>query len=338
LVLFLQSLVLGRLDVGIPTPLLDDAFMNKPAISESVSLRRLARASVCHGLAGCAALGAVAVICTAQPAHAQTLTPVRSAPTAQAAQPVASVAFAPGQPAAPGAPVSALPPSHEQLFALARAWVSQEQQLPAEQVQFASLDSRVRIAECGQPLQFDYPFSTSRETVRVRCNQPTPWQLFLRLTGPATARPIAPAPVQTAPARPSGPVMAQTATKTVVVTRRLLQRGTELNASMLEEVQRPALGLDPLAISSLKDAEAAEVVRDIPAGVALRSYDIKRSLMVRKGQLAMLTVGQGGGFQITVKVQAEQDGHLGEQIRLKNTESGRLISGVVTGPNALKGL
>jgi len=29
---------------------------------------------------------------------------------------------------------------------------------------------------------------------------------------------------------------------------------------------------------------------------------------------------------------------LGEQIRLKNPESGRLISGVVTGPNALKGL
>jgi len=39
-----------------------------------------------------------------------------------------------------------------------------------------------------------------------------------------------------------------------------------------------------------------------------------------------------------VRVQAEQDGYKGEQIRLKNTESGRLISGVVTGPNALRGL
>ena len=321
--------------------------MNRPAISESVGPQRLARAAACHGLAGCAALVAVAVICTAQPAHAQSQPPGRSLPTlnaqAQNAQvpPVAPVAFAPGQSAAAAAPSAqaiALPPSHEQLFALARAWVSKDQQLPADQVQFAALDNRVRIAECGQPLQFDYPFSTSRETVRVRCSQPTAWQLFLRLTGPATARPIGPAPVQTAAVRPSGPVMAQAATKTVVVARRLLQRGTELNGSMLEEVQRPALGLDPLAISSLKDVEAAEVVRDIPAGTALRSYDIKRSLMVRKGQLAMLTIGQGAGFQITVKVQAEQDGHLGEQIRLKNTESGRLISGVVTGPNALKGL
>ncbi len=323
--------------------------MNGPANCEPISLPGLTRAVACH--AGCAALMALAVICTAEPAHAQNLAPGRATPASSlppAAQtapsaPVAPVAFAPGQAAVPAvsaAQASALPPSHEQLFALAKAWVGKDQQLPVEQLQFAPLDSRVRIADCSQPLQFDYPFSSSRETVRVRCTQPNTWQLFLRLTSPVAGRAASPAPAQTqtVTARPNGPVTAQAATKTVVVARRLLQRGTELNASMLEEVQRPALGLDPLAISSLKDVESAEVVRDIPAGTALRSYDIKRSLMVRKGQSAMLTVGQGAGFQITVRVQAEQDGHLGEQIRLRNTESGRLISGVVTGPNALKGL
>jgi len=322
--------------------------MNRPANREPISRPRLARAVACHP--GCAALMALAVICSTDSVHAQNPAPGRApassppqtAQTAPSAQ-VAPVSFAPGQPAisaAPAGQASALPPSHEQLFALAKAWVSKDQQLPADQIQFAPLDSRVRIADCSQPLQFDYPFSSSRETVRVRCNQANAWQLFLRLTSPVTARVASPAPTQnqTVAARPNGPVTAQAATKTVVVARRLLQRGTELNGSMLEEVQRPALGLDPLAISSLKDVESAEVVRDIPAGTALRSYDIKRSLMVRKGQSAMLTVGQGAGFQITVRVQAEQDGYMGEQIRLRNTESGRLISGVVTGPNALKGL
>lgn len=317
--------------------------MSRPVISETFSLTRLARAGACHGLAGCAALAAVAVICAADPAYAQNSTLALPASQTAPGASMAPVAFAPGRsagPTAPTGPAHALPPSHEPLFALAKAWVSKEQQLPAEQIQFAPLDSRVRIAECSHPLQFDYPFSSSRETVRVRCTQPGTWQLFLRLSSPVAARSVSPAPAQTqtVAARPNGPVMAQAATKTVVVARRLLQRGTELNASMLEEVQRPALGLDPLAISSLKDVESAEVVRDIPAGTALRSYDIKRSLMVRKGQAAMLTVGQGAGFQITVRVQAEQDGYLGQQIRLKNTESGRLISGVVTGPNALKGL
>jgi flagella basal body P-ring formation protein FlgA len=218
------------------------------------------------------------------------------------------------------------------------------EQLPADQVRFAALDSRVRVAPCQEPLQFDYPFSSSRETVRVRCGGPTAWQLFLRLNNLPVAQvrpalnPNGPVAPVSAPARASAAVTLQPPMKTVVVAKRMLPRGSELDASMLEEVQKPALGLDPLAIGSLKDVARAEAVRDLPAGTVLRSYDIKRSLMVRKGQLAMLTVGQNGSFQITVRVEAQQDGHLGEQIRLKNPESGRLISGVVTGPNALKGL
>ena len=265
---------------------------------------------------------------------------------------VTPTAFAAGTPShnippAGPTPVTPLPaasatPDHEALFTQARRWVMGQEQLPADQVRFAALDSRVRIAPCQEPLQFDYPFSGSRETVRVRCAGPTAWQLFLRLTvrppvaGAPSGQPAgAPAAVAM---RASAPVTLQPPMRTVVIAKRLLQRGTELDASMLEEVQKPAMGLDQLAISSIKDVARAETVRDLPAGTVLRSYDIKRSLMVRKGQSATLTVGQNGSFQITVRVEAQQDGHLGEQIRLKNPESGRLISGVVTGPNTLKGL
>lgn len=327
--------------------------MNRSAFSEPGGLGRLALAAACHTLAGVCALAAVAVISASRPAYAQ----AAAAALPAQAQPSAALTVAALQTATPSqtqaAPSSAATPmanppvavrsiTHEQLFALTRAWVEKDQQVPGDALQFAALDSRVRIADCNAPLQFDYPFSSSRETVRVRCTQPTAWQLFLRLTGPIASQPAAPNPngVNLA-SRTTAPVMAQAPSKTVVVTRQLLQRGSELNASMLEEVQRPVLGLDPLAISSLKDVERAEVVRDIPAGTVLRSYDIRRSLMVRRGQSALLTIGQkgqSGGFQITVRVEAEQDGYLGEQIRLKNPESGRLISGVVTGPNALRGL
>ena len=315
--------------------------MNRSAISDSGDARRLAHAAVCHGLAGLCALAAMAVICMARPAYAQTLGPARPA----APMPAGTLTVAALQAPASASPATAPAPrsfTHEQLFSLTRAWIEKDQQIPADQVQLAALDSRVRIADCSAPLQFDYPFSSSRETVRVRCSQPAPWQLFLRLTGPAASQPVGQNPNSpNPPVRATAPVTAQAPSKTVVVTKQLLQRGTELSASMLEEVQRPTMGLDPLAISSLKDVEKAEVVRDIPAGTVLRSYDIKRSLMVRRGQAALLTIGQKGqnaGFQITVRVEAEQDGYLGEQIRLKNPESGRLISGVVTGPNAVRGL
>jgi flagella basal body P-ring formation protein FlgA len=291
--------------------------------------------------AATAALGAAPAATASRPAALPAVLPTTATPTAFA---VASPSTTPPAVAPPIAPLPAASATadHEPLFAQARQWVMGQEQLPADQVRFAALDSRVRIAPCQEPLQFDYPFSSSRETVRVRCSGPTAWQLFLRLTQrPPTARaPSAPPPVAPAAVamRTHTPVTLQPPMKTVVVAKRLLQRGTELDVSMLEEVQKPALGLDPLAIGSLKDVARAEAVRDLPAGTVLRSYDIRRSLMVRKGQSAMLTVGQNGSFQITVRVEAQQDGHLGEQIRLKNPESGRLISGVVTGPNSLKGL
>jgi flagella basal body P-ring formation protein FlgA len=245
---------------------------------------------------------------------------------------------------------------HDKLLEATRQWVAQTQQLEPAKVRFAALDSRVKVEVCEQALEMDYPFNPSRDTVRVRCPQTKPWQLFLRLlpainTNPAIgtantvafkspATPLAP-PISPAAAAANGQpaaVIAPVSTRPVVVTRRLVQRGTQLDASVLEVTERPAQGLDPLVVSSLNDVERAEAVRDIPAGTVLRSYDIKRTLMVKKGQNAMLTVGQGSGFMVRVGVEAQQDGHMGEQIRLKNTESGRLLSGVVTGPNAVRAL
>jgi flagella basal body P-ring formation protein FlgA len=37
-------------------------------------------------------------------------------------------------------------------------------------------------------------------------------------------------------------------------------------------------------------------------------------------------------------MEAMQDGRMGEQVKLKNPDSGKQVSGVVTGPNAAKGL
>lgn len=309
--------------------------MALPQLTRSPSRCKAAPASLWLGL--CALLGAVPGLVQAQIATVATATPTAFAALSPSSIQSATATAATSPATSPAATLPAAATDHEVLFAQARQWVMAREQLPADQVRFAALDSRVRIAPCRESLQFDYPFSSSRETVRVRCDAPTAWQLFLRLNNPpaAVARP---ASGPNAPVRASAAVTMQPPMKTVVVPKRLLQRGTEIDASMLEEVQKPALGLDPLAIGSLKDVARAEAVRDLPAGTVLRSYDIKRSLMVRKGQSAMLTVGQNGSFQITVRVEAQQDGHLGEQIRLKNPESGRLISGVVTGPNALKGL
>ena len=98
---------------------------------------------------------------------------------------------------------------------------------------------------------------------------------------------------------------------------------------------------DALARKALEKSTKSAALAPTSLGVAgapIRSYDIRRAVVVKQGQSVMLTVGQGSGFSITARVEAMQDGKIGDQIRLKNPDSGRLLTGIVTGPNAARGL
>jgi flagella basal body P-ring formation protein FlgA len=242
----------------------------------------------------------------------------------------------PAPPVAPSATTASATSPKDKMLMQVRQWVGQNQITEPAKVEIVPLDPRVNVLECPQPLLIDLPFA-SRESVRVRCAQPA-WQIYLRVQ---TAAPVTPAPAATQAAQAAQAAKAAQApapvNRTTVVTRHLIQRGTQLQPAMLEEVSRPTQGLDPQAVSSLQDLIYGEAARDLPAGQVVRSSDIRRAVLVKQGQSALMSVGQDKGFQITVRVEAMQDGRMGEQIRLKNTESGRLLTGTVTGPNAVKG-
>jgi len=227
----------------------------------------------------------------------------------------------------------------DKLFAEVGQWVQQSQQLNANQFSFAPLDARVQVEGCDRALAMDSPFA-SRETVRVRCLGKPGWQLYLRVVlkpgvAPGLAEPGVPGVGLSASVPTSA---ASTQVRRVVVAKDTLRAGTVISAAMLRELDVPAQGLDPQALASVKEAENAEVVRDIAPGVPLRGYDLRRAVLVKQGQSVVLTVGQGSGFSITARVEALQDGKMGDQIRLKNPDSGRFLTGIVTGPNAARGL
>jgi flagella basal body P-ring formation protein FlgA len=82
----------------------------------------------------------------------------------------------------------------------------------------------------------------------------------------------------------------------------------------------------------------SEVVRDVRPEAPLRSQDIRPTLLVKRGQMVLMSIGQAQGFQISARVEAQQDGRYGEQIKLKNRDSGRMLTGLVKGPNQVQGL
>lgn len=225
-----------------------------------------------------------------------------------------------------GASVHAATP-RETLILQAQQWAAPALGRNAAQVQFAPLDERIQVRNCEQPLVFDWPFN-NRDTLRTRCpgGAGAGWQLFLRITDAPTAAGVA------------VDASSVSAARKVVVARRTLPRGTLIQPDMVE-LAEVALAPGQMApMDSLAAVQSAELMRDIGAGSPILAQDLRRAVLVKQGQMAVLTVGQGRGFEIAVRVEVLQDGKMGDQVRLKNTETGKVLSGVVTGPNALKGL
>jgi flagella basal body P-ring formation protein FlgA len=223
--------------------------------------------------------------------------------------------------AAPATPAAALQKSVVD-------WVVQTQSVPAESVVLVPLDPRLQVKACTSPLAMDLPFA-SPDTIRVRCAQPA-WQLYVRVavTGRVAAAAAAPSKAEPAPVEK----------RQVLVAAVPLQRGMSLTEAHVRLVDVDASSMPVNVLEQVSQILHSEVVRDVRPDAPLRSQDIRPTLLVKRGQMVLMSIGQAQGFQISARVEAQQDGRYGEQIKLKNRDSGRMLTGLVKGPNQVQGL
>lgn len=219
----------------------------------------------------------------------------------------------------------------QELTQRVQQWAASQYNLQVQDIRVAAPDERIHIQPCPSGWQLDQPFANDT-TVRARCAQPNR-QVFLRMEvlGHSTS---AQASRADTPAVSPVPV----AMRTVVVTNTVLARGTRLQPEHVRVESVPAQGLHNMALEQMDDAMDAELVRNLPAGSVLRLQDLRPALMVRKGHWVHLNWEPVQGFQIAVRLEALQDGRMGETIRLINRESGKVLNAVVTGPNAAQAL
>ncbi len=209
------------------------------------------------------------------------------------------------------------------------SWVSQQQGLKSSEVVMLPLDHRLRVQVCSSELKFDFPFS-SAETVRVRCSQPV-WQLFVRVsTGGAGA-------VGTGAGGGALALPGPATSRQVWVVEQHVSAGSPVSKRQVRLLDKETASVGPMALDPAIDMTYMEAVRDLPPGTVIRQHDLRPSTLVKRGQMVQILIGQGQGFQIAARVEALQDGRFGEQIKLKNLESGRILSGVVRGPGAVAG-
>lgn len=218
---------------------------------------------------------------------------------------------------------AAVPPSSfDTLQQQALQWAATTAAFQGKRVHVAPLDSRITVQTCQQNLQFDQPFP-NQPSVRVRCAQPN-WQLYITLNQGTE-------PAAMTRQGPTAPPLHK-----VLVSKELLKRGTVITPAMFTEAEMPAAGMENQLLVDSKLLVNMELVRDLTPNTPLRTYDLKQAVLIKRGQEVQVTAGQGQGFVITMRAESLQDGGLGEQIRLKNSESGRSLTGIVTGPNAAR--
>jgi len=182
------------------------------------------------------------------------------------------------------------------------------------EVAAGALDTRLTMAACGQPIRVaaDLSRQQARVNARVSCSAPSPWNLYV--------------PVEIRVYRP------------VLVATRELRRGEPIGAADVALEERNVLaaaGAPPLT-------QAADVVglnarRTIAPGTLLSAGLVELPVLVRRGDRLGVSARSGG---ITVQINGEALGtaRLGERVRVRNLQSGRVIDAVVTGSGSAEAI
>jgi len=195
----------------------------------------------------------------------------------------------------------------------------QSQDIATEAIQFTTR----RIYERGEVI--DRMDLISETTTRPRAGSLTEWPTGLVVAN----RGLAPHTVLS-------PSDLEAAIK-VVVTQDNIVRNQVITPSMVAIEIRPERQLRGAPLTRPEEAIGFEATRTLRIGTILGASDLRAADLVRKGENVTLTITRGA-LSISVDTIAMEDAKLGEQVLLKNSDSGKEIRGIVTGRHQARGL
>ena len=169
----------------------------------------------------------------------------------------------------------------------------------------ARLDSRLRLARCGGPLDASFISGTTLQpqmSVRVGCRAGASWTLYVPVTVQSRIR-----------------VWALLAPH---------EQGARLGTSDVAPETRLVGGLAVGYVTDLSELARATLRHPLPAGAVLTSMDLLPDFMVRQGEQVTL-VASIDGIQVRASGLALQAGRYGALIRVQNATSAKVIQGVV---------
>ena len=169
-----------------------------------------------------------------------------------------------------------------------------------------ALDNRLNVTACPAPLSLnarDPDRAVNRVNVQVSCG--AQWSLSL--------------PVDLSIFRP------------VVTATRPLAPGTTIAASDVQLTEVDVSRLIGQYLNTMDDAVGMDVKRPLAPGRPVLGSQLEPPLLIRRGE-AVQIVAEGSVIAVKMPGIALTDGRRGQQIRIRNKASSRVIEARVTGP------
>ena len=172
-------------------------------------------------------------------------------------------------------------------------------------VRAGSLDPRHRMPLCDAELESFMRRGTriaARTIVGVRCSGSKPWKVYVPVDVIVTA--------------------------TVFTASRSLPRDHLLTAADLATAERDVSRLVSGYVSDKNQLIGQRLKQQLIAGRIITPSMLQADFIVRRGQTVTLTAA-GGGINVSMVGKALMDGAINQRIRVENTNSGRVIEGIV---------
>jgi flagella basal body P-ring formation protein FlgA len=191
-----------------------------------------------------------------------------------------------------------------------------------------------RFGICAGPLAVSPRRPGDWQTVVVSCPAPRQWTVLVR-TNATGAAPQEPA-VQAAAVE----VSVEPALAEAVDPNRIVVLATSLRSGTVIAPEHLALAPAPQQVSAglftdPRPLVGRRLLRALGAGQAVRARHLEHDWAVERGRPVQI-VAEVGGLAVAMPGKALGDGQIGDFVKVENTSSGRVIEGIVEGPEKIR--
>lgn len=180
------------------------------------------------------------------------------------------------------------------------------------QFHISNLDNRLKLSACSVPVDKTVTSASplaSQVSVRLACTGLSPWAIYVPVRVDSFA--------------------------TVAVASRSLHRGQQLTSKDINFARVNTTQLSGGYFEAADGLIGMELKRGIRAGATLTKNTIKAPTIVKRGETVSLEA-TAAGIAVITNAKALSAGKLGQQIRVQNLSSKRLLSARVIGPGRVQ--